>query len=304
MRAKKFLIAAISGAVAMLAFGVPMASATFHLMQIREVYPGSLANPKSEYVELQMWAAGQNLVATHVLHIYDAAGAETSRDVFPANVPSGVNQSTMLLATPEAEAQFGVKGDAAITAKGVPVAEGVLSPAGGAVCWETIDCVSLGNFSGTLASAAGSPAAAIPDGMALRRSIAPGCATLLEAGDDTNDSATDFAAVFPGPRPNSVAPAEHACDKPGVPSAPQTRLHRKPHKRSDDRTASFSFSSSVRGSSFECALDRHRFRRCRSPLTTKPLKLGSHVFKVRALSPSGAADRTPASYAFRVLPKR
>src|SRR4051812_10712784 len=32
-------------AIAALAIGAPAASATFHLMQIREVYPGSAANP-------------------------------------------------------------------------------------------------------------------------------------------------------------------------------------------------------------------------------------------------------------------
>ncbi len=89
-----------------------------------------------------------------------------------------------------------------------------LDPAGGAVCWaETIDCVSWGSFSGSLTSPAGSPAtpSGIPDGMALRRTISPGCATLLEPTDDRDNSAADFSPVFPSPRPNSVAPTERAC---------------------------------------------------------------------------------------------
>ncbi|MGN6816231.1 MAG: hypothetical protein ACTHK3_09120 [Solirubrobacterales bacterium] len=87
-----------------LAFGAAPAAATFHLMMIREVYPGSVANPEAQYVELQMWQSGQNHVAGHVLRSYDAAGKVTGVDTFPADVANGANQSTLLLATPQAEA--------------------------------------------------------------------------------------------------------------------------------------------------------------------------------------------------------
>jgi hypothetical protein len=58
---------------------------------------------------------------------------------------------------------------------------------------------------------AGTPAPALVSGMALGRSIAPGCSTLLEPGDDTNDSATDFSLTTPNPRRNSVTPTEMPC---------------------------------------------------------------------------------------------
>jgi hypothetical protein len=202
------LAIATSAAIAALLLWAPPAPATFHLMSIREVYPGSAAAPAAEYVELQMWAEGQNLVAGHLLRTYDATGSVTGTNSFPADVPRGSNQSTMVLATPEAEAQFGFLADTAITPSGQ------LDPGGGAVCWEQIDCVAWGNFSGSLPSPAGSPAApaGIPDGMALRRTIAPGCATLLEPGDDRDSSATDFVPAFPAPRPNAVAPSERPAE--------------------------------------------------------------------------------------------
>src|SRR5262249_37902142 len=65
---------------------------------------------------------------------------------------------------------------------------------------------------------AGTPAPALTTGTALRRSIASGCPTLLEAGDDTNDSATDFAVTTPNPRPNSVTPTETSCSPGGGPT--------------------------------------------------------------------------------------
>jgi hypothetical protein len=273
-------------------------------MMIREVYPGSVANPKAQYVELQMWQSGQNHVGGHVLRSYDAAGNVTGVDTFPADVANGANQSTLLLATPQAEAQFGVVADASL-------APG-LSPSGGAVCWEAIDCVSWGGFSGEAPSPTGTPAAAagIPDGMALRRSIARGCPTFLDPEDDHDNSAADFEVVFPNPRPNSVAPTETACAAagpgggPGAPSGqnpPQTFLRKKPPKRTSDRTPTFRFASDESSVRFDCRLDRKKFRPCRSPFPVPKLSLGRHRFQVRARDSEGKVDPTPASYSFRVV---
>jgi hypothetical protein len=286
------------------------ASATFHEMSIREVYPGSAALPEAEYVELQMWAAGQNLVGGHSLKAYSAVGIPTGTTAFASDVSGAANQSTILLATAVAETAFGVVPNAAMAAN-------QLDPAGGAVCWaEVIDCVSWGNFSGSLPSPAGSPAApsGIPDDMALRRTIAPGCSTLLEPTDDRDNSAADFSPVFPGPRPNSVAPTEHPCGSasstPGTPSgpdqggAPQTTLKRRPARKTHDRTPSFRFAADEPGSSFQCRLDAKPFKPCRSPFTTAKLSLGHHVFAVRARDESDTLDPSPVTYTFKVIAKR
>ncbi|HVD87243.1 MAG TPA: hypothetical protein VNB59_07520, partial [Solirubrobacterales bacterium] len=102
----------------------PCALATFHLIKVREVYPGSALNPEAEYVELQMYASGQNHVKDHALRVYDSTGAVVGTTTFGADVPSGANQSTILLATPQAAAQFAVTADASLDSPGA------LSPAG------------------------------------------------------------------------------------------------------------------------------------------------------------------------------
>jgi hypothetical protein len=306
---------AVAGALALLLLAAQPALATFHEMMIREVYPGSAAHPGSQYVELQMWAPGQNFVGGHQVGIYDATGAPLGTATFAHDVSGDASQSTLVAATPEAEAEFGFAADAGF-------APGLLEPSGGAVCWETLDCVAWGDFKGAVKSAVGQPAAAagIPDGMALRRTIEPGCPTLLEPADDRDNSAVDFAAVFPSPRPNSVGPSEHACtSQPTVggnappPSSspgkserrPQTRLRRAPAHLTHDRTPTFRFASSIVGSTYLCKLDRKRFQRCHSPFTTAELSLGRHVFKVEARAPGGAIDRSAAAYAFKVeKPKR
>lgn len=304
----KALWLTLACAVAAMLVNAAPAAATFHLMQIREVYAGSAAAPEADYVELQMWAAGQNHVEGHVLRSYDEVGNLVGTSTFPTDVPGSANQSTLLLATPQAEAQFGVTADTALS--------GALSPAGGAVCWETIDCVAWGSFSGTLPSPAGSPAApgGIPDGMALRRTISRGCVSALDPADDSDNSAADFAVVFPSPRPNSVAPSEQLCSSSGSTGGSgggsgsggegsgtiDTILRRKPPRRTHDRTPTFRFTASEPGARFECKLDHKPYRRCRSPFTAKTLSAGRHRFQARARN-NGEVDPTPAVWTFREL---
>lgn len=288
------------------------AFATFHEMSIREVYPAG----DSSYVELQMWAGGQTFVGGHHLVIYGPGGSIDHTFVFASNVANGANQSTIVVADTGYPLTFDETPPADETDASLD-----LSPAGGAVCWSEgapPDCVSWGNFSGgSLPTSAGSPAApsGVPAGMALRRSIDPGCPTLLEASDDHDNSAADFAVVGPSPRPNSVPPTEHACSHAEGPQetggsgggggkgAPQTTLKRKPSKKTHDRTPTFSFVSDESGSTFQCKVDGKPFKSCRSPFTTKQLALGPHTLKVRAKDDSGKLDPSPASYSFKILAK-
>lgn len=301
-RARRFAVS-LAAALALPALCAPGALATFHLMSIREVYTGFAGDPNAEYVELQMYSSGQNLIEGHRVSTFDAAGNLVKANPFPADVPSGVNQSTVLMATPEAEAKFGLVADGALSPSGQ------LEPGGGAVCWEEIDCVTWGSVSDSPLSPSGPPfSGTIPEGMALRRTIAPACPTLLEADDDSDASTLDFSPVFPAPRPNSVAPTERACLSSTGESGsgaddgpPQTKLRRKPPRRGRDRTPTFRFSSDETGATFQCRLDRRPFRACRSPFTTRRLSLGRHTFRVRARDRSGDVDPSPASYAFRLL---
>jgi hypothetical protein len=295
--------------LALSALGAQPALATFHETFIREVYAGSDAQPNSDYVELQMWASGQNFVGGHTITVYGPTGAEVASAQFPTDVPNGANQSTILAATLEAASQFGVTPDVELKLKGAEKIE----RAGGAACWESLDCVSWGNFSATALSTTGPPAApgGIPSGIALRRSIARSCASLLEASDDRDNSAGDFETVFPNPRPNAVPPTEKPCTGGGGGgnggggggggAAPQTTLKRKPAKRTRDRTPTFRFASSDDSATFQCKVDGVKFKSCRSPFTTKKLSFGKHTFRVRARDTSGELDPSPAVFSFKVL---
>lgn len=301
-------------------WAAPAAEATFHKMSIREVYPGGPND--ASYVELQMWDSGQTLVKGHHLVAYDTEGNVVDNFAFSTNVANGASQSTILVADTKYPLVFDERpapdaGDEKLN----------LSPAGGAVCWvegSPPDCVAWGGFTGPLPSHVpalriGNPASpgGVQPGMALRRSIANGCATLLDPPpiDDSDDSATDFAEAEPSPRDNAVAPIEHACTSGSgggsgggqggsggsAHNTPQTLLKRTPARRTHDGTPTFRFAADEPGVTFQCKLDGKPYRSCRSPFTTKKLSPGPHAFRVRARDDSGGLDPTPASYRFKVV---
>jgi CSLREA domain-containing protein len=82
---------------------------------------------------------------------------------------------------------------------------------------------------------------------------------------------------------------------------PETRISKGPKAKSHSTTATFKFSATVSGSTFQCKLDEAQFKPCESPRKYKKLKPGKHVFEVRAVNPAGVADPTPAKRKFTVL---
>jgi hypothetical protein len=82
---------------------------------------------------------------------------------------------------------------------------------------------------------------------------------------------------------------------------PQTTIRKGPNGKTHSRTAKFKFSSSEAGSSFQCKLDRGKFKTCRSPKKVTGVKPGKHVFKVRAKDAAANVDPTPAKRVWRVL---
>lgn len=284
--------------VASLLGAAPVAHATFHEILVREVHAGGADN--DSYVVLQAYSAGQHLLSGHTLTAYNASGASIGTFTFSGSVANGQNQMTVLVADTAYATGF----------PSAPAPDGTaatfnLSPAGGAVCWAGLDCMAWGNFSGTTSPASGTPAdpAGIPAGTALRRTIAPGCATLLELGDDTNVSVNDFADAAPNPRANSSPIVETTC----APSqAPNTTIgDPKPASRTNSTEAQFTFTATpAAGASFECKLDAApSFTACSSPASYTGLSGGEgtgHTFQVRAVHSTNGTDPTPASHTWTV----
>ena len=83
-------------------------------------------------------------------------------------------------------------------------------------------------------------------------------------------------------------------------TAPQTTIDVTPPSESGVDTATFEFSASEVGSTFECSLNGAAFTACTSPLNLTGLPEGSNTLEVRATDPAGNTDATPASYTWNV----
>ena len=297
MRARTLALAAV--ALGSAAVAPPLAQADTLLIKVSEVNAGTGAGPGGDFVELQMYAPGQNLLAGHDVDVYDAAGNHTYSTLpFTAPVANGGNQRSVLI------------GDAS----GADRPDSLLDipAAGGAVCFgdtAPFDCASWGGFVAQPGfpdpQAANAPA--ITYGSSLTRSIAPGCPTLLEDSDDTGSSQADFSLATPSPRNNAATPTEAPCD-PGPPppppadvTPPETAIVKAPNGRTEKKSARIRFESSEAGSSFACSRDRKPFRSCRSPMRYRNLDEGRHKFQVRAIDVAGNVDLTPAKARWRIV---
>jgi len=121
------------------------------------------------------------------------------------------------------------------------------------------------------------------------------------------------AALEPGPHVFEVravdqednvdpTPAAYSWTVAGTPVAPQTAIAAAPPVETPATTASFSFSASQPGVTFECALDGAAYAACASPVEYTGLAVGDHTFSVRARTAGGTLDPTPAVYEWTVLP--
>jgi len=274
----------------------PAAQASFHLIKVREVYPSA---GQDSYVELQMYAGGQTFLSGHSMTLYNAAGSLVHSSTFATGIANGLNQATVLIGDSGVQATFGVAPDLLDSNLSIPAA-------GGAACWNAgglpADCVAWGNFSGGAAlqtatgTTVGSPVSpgGVTAGKAIRRTIEPGCPTLLEESDDSNASATDFAEVTPGPRNNTSTITEKTCA-----GAPNTAIDDRPAAVTNSTSALFTYEAPT-ATSYECRLGAIGFASCpETGIEYTALADGTYSFEVRGRNASGP-DPTPAAYSWRV----
>ncbi len=106
-------------------------------------------------------------------------------------------------------------------------------------------------------------------------------------GDETQDLCPTNAATQ-GPCP--------------PPPAPDTSITKHPKAKTTSKTASFDFSATIPGATFECQLDKGSFKACTSPFAAKVGK-GKHTFAVRATA-NGQTDSSPATFKWKVKKKK
>ena len=83
-------------------------------------------------------------------------------------------------------------------------------------------------------------------------------------------------------------------------AAPNTTITAQPNDPTNATGASFSFTATEGGSTFECQLDGGGWSSCTSPKSYSGLSQGSHTFEVRATDAAGNTDATPASFTWTI----
>jgi hypothetical protein len=224
-------------ALALVALGATASLARADDSQIRisEVYlDGTAAH--SDFIELQLLADGQAIPGTGMaggaaIRLCTFNHATCVFFDFPADssLAASNNQRTVL---------FGWS-DNPNTDFSTGVGLNVFQTSGGDACYFSSaapnpnilrDCVSWGNSTG-LAPSVGSPAPAMDGVQSLTRTEARGCSSLMEAVDDSDNSAADFSLTSPTPRNNFQTPTETPCLPATVPVPTPTATKKKCKKK-------------------------------------------------------------------------
>ncbi len=101
--------------------------------------------------------------------------------------------------------------------------------------------------------------------------------------------------------PEEANPPEEAEPTPPADTTPpQTTIDSGPAGTTTSTSATFGFSSSESGSSFECKLDSGPWSACTSPKGYSSQATGAHAFSVRATDPAGNTDPTPAGRSWTI----
>jgi len=119
-----------------------------------------------------------------------------------------------------------------------------------------------------------------------------------EGGDGSDIGAFELQA--PAPAPPAAVPAR-VTEVPSDRTPPNTRIVRGPARLGFKHLAKFRFASTEPQSTFQCKLDKKKWRACGNPYK-RSVKPGRHRFKVRAIDRFGNVDSTPARFGWRVKP--
>ena len=110
---------------------------------------------------------------------------------------------------------------------------------------------------------------------------------------DASDTVANCESVQPPPLPPPPPPP--------APVVPETGKVKGPDSVTQPAKAKFKFSSSTAGATFQCKLDKKKWKACTSPhkVKTSTLEVGKHKLKVRAVL-NGVVDASPSKTTFKV----
>jgi hypothetical protein len=133
------------------------------------------------------------------------------------------------------------------------------------------------------------------------------CAPAFANPGDDDYRTNDGRGVTWAPADQVYGPGASTTTPPTEPpptdtTPPGTSISDGPSASTTSTSASFAFTATQSGSTFECKLDAGAYATCTSPKDYSGLSVGAHTFSVRATDPAGNTDATPATQAWTITP--
>ncbi|MGF9756680.1 Ig-like domain repeat protein, partial [Microvirga sp. 0TCS3.31] len=127
----------------------------------------------------------------------------------------------------------------------------------------------------------------------------------FRVGPFTEPGTVTFTAAYAGSDEvaagdGKVTVTVKAKPAPGDTTAPETTITDGPKGQGRGPAATFTFTSSEPGSTFQCSLDGGAWAACSSPATFNALGQGEHELRVRATDKAGNTDASPAARTWTV----
>ena len=120
--------------------------------------------------------------------------------------------------------------------------------------------------------------------------VAPGARSVFLSVWDDDDASANTAAFVDDLYVGRAQGAACARDT----TAPETKIDKKPKRKTKKKKVKVKFSANEDGSTFECKLDKGDFEPCTSPHKAKAKKKGKHRLRIRATDAFGNVEATPA----------
>src|SRR4051795_6786157 len=125
-------------------------------------------------------------------------------------------------------------------------------------------------------------------------------APLSDGAHSVSVRATDVAGNTDASPATRAFTVDTSTPPPADTTAPDTTITSGQTGTTSATTASFAFTSSEAGSTFQCKLDGGAWATCTSPKAYSGLTTGSHTFSVRATHAPGNPDSTPATQTWTI----